>query len=211
MWAASGASRREAEEAADGQLGARSSPQVCVADPGESGDARRKRGTGVDERLEGVLDRERAHAYRSDLAHAVANRREPGRLEVEDDELGVLDQDVGVRWVRQPDACAEPGEPSVTLDDVVEQRAGERGGRAFEREEHVRSVLGRHRPAPSLDELDQSIRSVERELHEATLANICSYLKQLAASMRSVAQNERGAASRRPLRNPRVMPAPSRS
>ena len=176
MWAASASVPGEGEEAADGELRARRSPQVSVADPGESGDVRRKRGTGVDERLEGVLDRKRAHACRPDLAHAVANRREPGRLEVEYDELGVLDQDVVVRRVRQPDARTQPGEPSVALDDVVEQRAGERSGRAFEREEHMRSVLGRHRPAPSLHELDEPIRSIERELHPQMLSNIRSYL-----------------------------------
>ena len=37
-------------------------------------------------------------------------------------------------------------------------------------------VVRSHRPAPSLDELDEPIRSIERELHRTTLSNICSYL-----------------------------------
>ena len=183
---------REAEEAADGQLRARRPPQVGVADPGERGDVGRERRARVDERLERVLDRERADAHRADLADAAAARGEPGRLEVEDDELGVLDQDVGVRRVGEPDARAEPGEPRVALDDVLEQRAGERSRRPLEREEHVRRVVRSDRPAPSLHELDEPIRSIERELHARRLSNICSYLKRCEQSRRTSARTTEG-------------------
>ena len=85
--------------------------------------------------------------------------------------------DLGVRRVGQPDARAEPGEPRIPGDDVVEQRAGERSGRALEREQHVGGVVRSHRAPPSLHELDEPIRSIERELHVRRLSNICSYLK----------------------------------
>ena len=111
---------RESEEATDRQLRARRSPQVSSRIP-VSAAIWPEAPCRVDERLERVLDRERAHARRPDLADAAAARGEPGRLEVEDDELCVLDQDVGVRRVGQPDARTEPSEPSVTRDDVLEQ------------------------------------------------------------------------------------------
>ena len=232
----------------------------AVADPRESRDVRRKRRARVDERLEGLLDREGAHANRADLADAAAARGEAGGLEVEDDELGVLDLDVRVRRVGEPDARAEPRQPRVAFDDVLEQRASERSRCPLEREEHVRRVLGSDRPAPRLHELDEPIRSVERELHGRrayrTYVRISSpcvrhgwrreqRVQRLKLSIHSevgcrrrptthgrvpcvnagrgprktvsdtwrfasTSAQRRGAASRRPLRNLRVKPAPSR-
>ena len=127
--------------------GARRCAQLGVAEPGERAIGRRQRDAGIDERLEGLRDLERLDPHGADLAHAVARRREAGRLEVEDDELGVLDERVGLRSVGEPDARAEPGETGVTVDDVGEQRVRERRGRALEREENARRLLAT-RPRP---------------------------------------------------------------
>ena len=135
----------EREEAADGELRTRCAAQLGVAQAGQPGDRRRERDPGLDERLERLGDLERLDAHRADLAHAVARGREPGRLEVEDDELGVLDQRVGLRAVRETDASAEPREPGVTVDDVGEQRVRECRRRALEREEHACRLLRRDR------------------------------------------------------------------
>ena len=58
-----------------------------------------------------------------------------------------------------------PGEPRIAVDDVVEQRPREPRRNVPEREERPRRVLDRHRPAPLLDELDEPVGGVERELH----------------------------------------------
>src|SRR6185312_7385506 len=49
--------------------------------------------------------------------------------------------------------------------EVVEQRPGERRRRAREGEQRPRRLVGRHRPAPGLDELDEPVGGIERELH----------------------------------------------
>ena len=94
----------EREEAPYRDLRARGPSQIVLADPGERRDERRQSGAGIDERLERLGDLERSDADGADLADAVAARREPRRLEVEDDELGVLDRRPGFRLAREPDA-----------------------------------------------------------------------------------------------------------
>ena len=127
--------------------------------------AGRQRDARVDERLERVVELERANALRADLADPRGAGREPGRLEVDDDEVRVLEEDVRAGRVGEPDRCAAPGETGVTGDDVVEQRARERRGRAREREEHPGRLLRRHGAAAELDQLDQPVGGVERQLH----------------------------------------------
>ena len=100
----------------------------------------------VDEGLECVPELERADALGADLADARRPRREPGRLEVDDDEVRVLEKDVGARGRREADRGAAPGEPRVADDHVVEERARERGRGAREREE---DRAPRPRPAPA--------------------------------------------------------------
>ena len=73
----------------------------------------------------------------------------------------------GVSPVGEADAPAEPGEARVAVDDVGEQGVGERRRRALEREEHARRLLRPDRAAPRVDELDEPVGGVERELHRA--------------------------------------------
>ena len=157
----------EGEEAPNRDLGARCPPQVGLADSGEGGDEGRERGARIDQRLERVDDLEAANANGADLADPVAGRRESRRLQVEDDELGVLDRDLCVRLACETDPRAEPGEPGVAVDDVGEQRASERRGSALEREQDARRLLHAHRRPPRLHELDQAIGGVEGELHRS--------------------------------------------
>jgi hypothetical protein len=156
LWAASGASPAPGRAA-----------QVGVAQTGEARDRRRQRDAGVDERLERLGDLERADADGADLAHAVARRREARRLEVEDDELGVLDEGLRRLPAGQADAPAEPGEPRVAVDDVGEQGVRERRRGALEREEDARGLLRPDRAPPRVDELDEAVGGVEGELHRA--------------------------------------------
>jgi hypothetical protein len=159
---------REREKAADGELGPRRATKVVRLDPGQRRDAGRKYDPRVDERLERLVDGQRANAHGADLAHAVAACREPGRLEVEDDELGVFDEDVGARVIGQTDSGPEPGEARVTVDDAREQAVRESRRRTLESEQDSRGILGRNSPSPCLNELDEPVGGVERELHGST-------------------------------------------
>jgi hypothetical protein len=160
---------REVEEPADGELDRRRAAEGGRVDPGQRGDRRRQRPARVDERLEPLLELEAADAHGADLADRRAPRREPGRLQVEDDVGRVLEQERGARRLGEPDARSPPGEAGVALDDVREQGAGEPGGHVAERVEGLRRVLRRHGPVPCLDELDEPVRRVERELHGSSL------------------------------------------
>ena len=114
----------EVEEAIDHARDGRRLPQLRLAQAGEAGDRRRERDSRVDEGLEGVDGLERAHANGADLADAVARGREPGRLEVEDDELGLVQQRVGSRSGER-DGGAGAGDPAVAGGEVGQERAGE--------------------------------------------------------------------------------------
>ena len=95
---------REAEEAPENGRDGRRTPQLLAAQAGEAGDRFRECDARVHERLKGVDELERPDADGADLADAVACGREPGRLQVEDDELGLFQQRVvsllrqGRRW-----------------------------------------------------------------------------------------------------------------
>ena len=120
-----------------------------------------ERHAGVHERLERVVELEAADALRTDLADARRSRREPRRLEVDDDEMRVLEEDVAAGRIREPDGRTAPREPGVTLDDVVEERPGERRRRVREREQRARGLVDGDGAAPRLDELDQAVGGVE--------------------------------------------------
>ena len=77
--------------------------------------------------------------------------------------------------VRERDRAPEPVEASVALDDVGEERVRERRRRALEREERARRFLRRDGAAARVDQLDEAVGGVERELHRASpYTNICS-------------------------------------
>ena len=155
----------ELEEAPHRELHPRRSAERGLADPGERRDRRRERHARVDERLEGVLELERADPLRADLADPRAPGREARGLEVDDDEMRVLELHVLARWGGEADRGAPPGEARVARDDVVEERAGECRRRAREREEAPRRLRRVDRPTPRLDELHEPVGGVERELH----------------------------------------------
>ena len=78
----------------------------------------------IDERLEGADRLERSNAHRSELADLVPGGREPGCLQVEDDELGLLEQRVSA-FPRQGDGCAGADDSAVAGGDLIQQRTGE--------------------------------------------------------------------------------------
>ena len=166
---------RERQEPTHRELRTRRGAQLGVAKPRQPDDRGRKRDAGTDERLERLLELQRLDPDGADLAHPVARGREACGLEVEDDELGVLDERVRLGAVRERDSRAPPVEASVALDDVGEERVRECRGRALEREERARRFLRRDRAAARMDQLDEAIGCVERELHRASpYTNICS-------------------------------------
>ena len=160
---------REGQEPPHRVLEPGSAAELRVVQAGQPRDRRREGDARLDERLERLGDLELPHAHGPDLAYAVAGSGEPGRLEVEHDDLGVLDREIVVRVVREADAAAEPAEPRVPLHDVGEERVGERLGRTLEREEHARRLHRADRAAASLNQLDESIGRVEAPLHRRSL------------------------------------------
>ena len=157
----------EREEPADRELRARGGAQLGIAQPCETGDGRWQRDAGIHERLEGLVDLERLDPYGADLAHAIARCREARRLEVEDHELGVLDEHVGLRTVREADTRPEPHQPRVPVDDVGEQRVRERRWSPLEREENARRLLRCDRASTRVDQLDEPVGGIEGQLHRA--------------------------------------------
>ena len=155
----------ERDEPANRRLRPGCAEEELRRDTGELRHGGRQRDTGIDERLERLPQLELDDALRPDLADPILARREPGRLEVEDDERGVLEQDVVGRGARAPDRVAVPRQPRVLPDDVVEQRARDRSRRAAEGEQHPRRLVSRHRAVPCRHELGETIGGVERELH----------------------------------------------
>ena len=163
LCATSSASPGEGEEAAHDGGGRRGRAQLRLAQAGQPRDRLGQRHARVDERLEGVDELEPAHAYRAQLADPVARRREAGRLEVEDDELGLLQRRVDAA-VRERDAAADAGHAAVAGGQLAEQRARQPGRDRRRREERPGGLDGRQRAA-FLERVDQAVERVERELH----------------------------------------------
>ena len=152
---------READEAAHCRRHRGRLRQIPRPDPGEVGDRCGKRHSRVHERLERVLELEAADALCADLADPRRSRREPGRLEVDNHEMRVLQQDVVAGGIREPDGRTAQRKPGVTRDDVVEERPGERRRGVREREQRARRLVDGNRAAPGFDELDQPVRRIE--------------------------------------------------
>ena len=170
-----GALARKGEEVPD-RCGRPGRPaEVAVLEAGDPGDDRRDGNARVDQRLERSGGQQRLDPNRADLADGRLARPEARRLEVDDDEARRLERQVVARRRREPDARPAPGQPSVARDDVLEQASREAFGSARECEERSGRLLGGHRPAPLLDELDEPVGGVEGELHPARYTNMCSY------------------------------------
>ena len=106
------------------------------------------------------------HPNRADLADAVATRGEPGRLEVEDDELGVLDQRRR-RCAPSASPTRAPRQASRASPSTTSARsewASVAGARSSAKSARAASS-GDDRAAARVDELDEAVGGVERELH----------------------------------------------
>ena len=88
-----------------------------------------------------------------------------GRLEVDDD-VGRLLQRRRAGRLRERDA-RRARRAGVAGDDVVEQRRASPAGRGASANSAPRRLLGRRGAAPLLDELDEPVCRIERELHAA--------------------------------------------
>ena len=146
---------------------ARRAPQLLVGQPGQPPDRRRQRHARRDERLERLPQLEPAARAPRRSRRSAPRRREPGRLQVEDDERRVLER--GVLALDERDERPAPDEPRVLLDERREQRPG-RALRQLPRGEQVpRRLVREHPPAALLHELDQPVERVERQLHTGSL------------------------------------------
>ncbi len=159
----------EREEAPHGDVDGRRPAQVGVADPGQLRDRGAERPARADERLERPGRLEAADTHGADLADLGGAGREPGRLEVDDDEGRRLEREILRLGARQCDVRAGPDEPRIRLDHLAEQRARQPGRGAGEREERARSIGRRDGPAPFLDELDQPIGGIQTKLHPVSM------------------------------------------
>ena len=153
----------EVEEAAQDGRDRGRVPQLLLAQAGEAGDRLGQWRPWVDERLERVDQLQRPHAHRPQLADQAARGREPGGLEVEDDELGVLQQRVRPA-LGERDGGAVAHEPAVAGGGLEEQRTGETGRDRGRREQAPRGLDGRQR-ATLLERVHQPVERVERKLH----------------------------------------------
>src|SRR5439155_7171403 len=106
--------------------------QLAIREPGEGGDDGAEWHAGIDERLELLDELEAAHTDGADLADLRRPGPQAGRLEVDDDVLGLLEQQARAERLGEPDGIAVPHEPRVRLDDLGEQRARERDRRSAE-------------------------------------------------------------------------------
>ena len=108
--------------------------ELLLAQAGQPRDRLGERDPRIDERLERADELEPPHAHRADLADLVAPGREPGRLEVEDDERGFFEQRVGeaARGGRPSFPCRRRRlSPAVTSSSS--DRPGRRGSRTWRR------------------------------------------------------------------------------
>ena len=165
----------EGHEAADRDGGRRRSAQIRLADAGQGGDRRRQLGAGVDQRFERRRLLQGADADGSDLADSRA-AAESCRLEIEDHVVRLLEQRILLR-PGDPDRRADPAQPRVAGDQVVEQRAGEALRDALQREELPGRVRRRHRRAALLEQLDQAVGGVEGQLHASDGRRTCVRLQ----------------------------------
>ena len=111
-----------------------------------------------------------AHAHRADLARPRGAGPQAGRLEVEDDERRPLEQQLLARRGGERDEVAGPAQPRVRRDRLGEQRAREPDGHGRAELQHLpRRLVGGHRPAALLDELDEPVGGIETELHRPML------------------------------------------
>jgi hypothetical protein len=83
------------------------------------------------------------------------------------DELRVLDERLGRLAVRKPDTASEPRQARVTLDHIREERVGQRRRGALEGEEDACRLLGPDSAAARVNELDEAVGGIERQLHVA--------------------------------------------
>ncbi len=153
----------EGEELPHDGRGRRRRTQLLLPQAGEPSDRLGQRHARIDERLERLDGLEAPHADSAELADPVASGREAGRLQVEDDELRLFEQGVGL-LPGQRDAAAETGDPAVPRSQLPEQRVGEPFGDRRRREERP-GRLDRGQRAPFLERVDQAVERVERELH----------------------------------------------
>ncbi len=111
------------DEAAEHGRDAGRVPQVALAQPGQTGNRLRERNARIDKGLEAVDQLERLDADRAQLADPAGLRREPGRLQVEDHELRLLQQ--RVRRARERHGRPRAEDPAVAGAHLGHERGGE--------------------------------------------------------------------------------------
>ena len=144
-----------------------SASEISVADPGQLRDDPRELNSRIDEGLESPGGNEAVEADRADLADRRGSGTEAGRFEVDDDVASALERKVRPRLDGEANASPPPFQPYISLDNVLQQAPGEPCRSVSKRIEEPRGLLGRDGASPLLDELDEPVGGIERELHRS--------------------------------------------
>jgi hypothetical protein len=157
---------REASKPAQRRFDSRSTPQHLIGDAGETADSSQT-WPGRDERFERSVKCEPPDTDCADFANPGIRDREPGRLEVEDHEGGILEAQRLLSFDR--DRAVLPGKSRVALNQSFEQSQREFLGGNRHRKEMPRRVLCRGEPAAFFDERNQSVQAVRSQPHRSSL------------------------------------------
>jgi hypothetical protein len=128
----------EGEKAAENGGDRRRAAELLLSEAGETRYGFRKRDSGVHERLKGVDGLERPDANGPELADAAVGSGEARGLEVEDDELGLLEQRVVPSG--QGDDGAGADDSAVAGSDVGQEGTGQSVGDGGDGKERTRRL-----------------------------------------------------------------------
>ena len=154
----------------------RRAPQLHVAEPGQRGDGRLKSLPRVRKQLEALRELEAFDPHGAELARTRRPGPQARRLQVEHDEGRRLEEQQLARRAGESDQVTRPAQPGIARNRVVEQRAREPdGNRASELQDGPCGLIGGHRAAMILHELDEPIGGIEAQLHATDAStNVCS-------------------------------------
>ena len=126
----------EGRKPVDNRSDGRSAPQVPLLQPGQASHPLGEGNTRIDQRLKAVDELERTYPDRTQFADPAGLLRKARRLQVEDHELGLLQQ-----WIRcacERDRRRRAHDPAVTGAHLAEERGGKPGRYRAAREQQPR-------------------------------------------------------------------------
>ena len=172
----------EGKEATDDGSDRGRAAQLPFVQPRQPGNRLWEGDTGIDQRLKRVDELQRPHSDRAQLADSACLGRKSRRLQVEDHELGLLQQ--RVRSARERNRRAGTHDPAVAAANLAEERGHQPGRDRAAREQEPGGFDRGERPL-LLQRGNEPIEAVERKLHPCIKANIRSVCKHRVHDGRS--------------------------